>query len=90
MNKTSKISLSIALVLIIALISLLVYNYTLLQQKTEEVKEMEQVMEFEKQASIQEFEELNRQYEEFYIETNNDSLLKLIDEEKQKVKLSMK
>ena len=39
MNKTSKISLSIALVLIIALISLLVYNYTLLQQKTEEVKE---------------------------------------------------
>lgn len=86
MNKTSKISLSIALVLIIALISLLVYNYTLLQQKTEEVKEIEQVMEFEKQASIQEFEELNRQYEEFYIETNNDSLLKLIDEEKQKVK----
>ena len=86
MNKTSKISLSIALVLIIALISLLVYNYTLLQQKTEEVKELEQVMEFEKQASIQEFEELNRQYEEFYIETNNDSLLKLIDEEKQKVK----
>lgn len=86
MNKTSKISLSIALVLIIALISLLVYNYTLLQQKTEEFKEIEQVMEFEKQASIQEFEELNRQYEEFYIETNNDSLLKLIDEEKQKVK----
>ena len=47
---------------------------------------MEQVMEFEKQASIEEFEQLSRQYEEFYIETNNDSLLKLIDEEKQKVK----
>lgn len=86
MNKTSKISLSIAFLLIIALIGLLAYNYHQLQDTKQEIKEIEQVMEFEKQASIQEFEELNRQYEEFYIETNNDSLLKLIDEEKQKVK----
>jgi hypothetical protein len=43
-------------------------------------------MEFEKQASIEEFEQLSQQYEEFYIEINNDSLLQLINEEKQKVK----
>ena len=42
-------------------------------------------MEFEKQQSIEEYEKLAMEYEEFYIETSNDSLLKLFDEEKQKV-----
>jgi myosin heavy subunit len=86
MNKTTKIILSAATIIIVLLVSLLVYNLNQLAQKEENIKEMEQVMEFEKQASIEEFEQLSRQYEEFYIETNNDSLLKLIDEEKQKVK----
>ena len=75
-----------SIVLIAILAGLLGYNYLLLTQKEAEIKEIEQEMEFEKQASIEEFEQLSQQYEEFYIETNNDSLLKLIDEEKQKVK----
>lgn len=86
MNKRSKIFISIAIVLIIGLAGLLVHNYLLLTEKENEIKVIEQEMEFEKQASIEEFEQLSHQYEEFYIETNNDSLLKLIDEEKQKVK----
>lgn len=86
MNKTTKITLIVAILLIVALATLLLFNYNQLQEKNKEIREIEQVMEFEKQASIQEYEELNRQYEEFYFETNNDSLLKLIDEEKQKVK----
>ena len=86
MSKRAKIFLSISIVLIALLAGLLGYNYLLLTQKEAEIKEIEQEMEFEKQASIEEFEQLSQQYEEFYIETNNDSLLKLIDEEKQKVK----
>lgn len=86
MNKTTKITLSLAAMVIVALIGLLYYNIKQLSQREQEIKEIEQVMEFEKQASIEEYEQLSRQYEEFYIETNNDSLLKLIDEEKQKVK----
>lgn len=86
MNKRAKIFVSIACILIVALAGLLVYNHLLLNEKENEIKVIEQEMEFEKQASIEEFEQLSRQYEEFYIETNNDSLLKLIDEEKQKVK----
>ena len=86
MSKRAKIFLSISIVLIAILAGLLGYNYLLLTQKEAEIKEIEQEMEFEKQASIEEFEQLSQQYEEFYIETNNDSLLKLIDEEKQKVK----
>lgn len=42
-------------------------------------------MEFEKQQSMEEFEEMARQYEDFYIRTDNDSLLKQFEEEKQKV-----
>lgn len=86
MNKTTKITLLAAAIIIALLAALLVYSNQQLAQKDQSIKEMEQVMEFEKQASIEEFEQLSRQYEEFYIETNNDSLLKLIDEEKQKVK----
>jgi hypothetical protein len=86
MNKTAKIIVTIFSILIVALAGLLAYNYFLLTEKENEIKVIEQEMEFEKQASIEEFEQLSRQYEEFYIETNNDSLLKLIDEEKQKVK----
>ena len=86
MNKTAKIIVTIFSILIVTLAGLLAYNYFLLTEKENEIKVIEQEMEFEKQASIEEFEQLSRQYEEFYIETNNDSLLKLIDEEKQKVK----
>ncbi len=86
MNKTAKIIVTIFSILIVVLAGLLVYNYFLLTEKENEIKVIEQEMEFEKQASIEEFEQLSRQYEEFYVETNNDSLLKLIDEEKQKVK----
>lgn len=86
MNKTTKIALIIATILIVFLCGLLYYNFQQLSQKEKEIHEIEQVMEFEKQASIEEYEQLSKQYEEFYIETNSDSLLKLIDEEKQKVK----
>ncbi len=90
MNKKTKIIISIMAIIgtliIAALTVLLVNTYSNLNQTESEIKEIEKVMEFEKQVSIEEFEKLSQEYEEFYIEINNDSLLQLINEEKQKVK----
>ena len=85
MNKTSKIILSISVLLILALGTLIFLQYSKINEKENQLVELTQVMEFEKQQSIEEYEKLAMEYEEFYIETSNDSLLKLFDEEKQKV-----
>lgn len=85
MNKTSKIILSISILLILGLATLIYLQYSKISQTKKELNELTQVMEFEKQESIEEFEKLALEYEEFHIETSNDSLLKLFDEEKQKV-----
>ena len=85
MNKTSKIILSVSIILILGLSALIFLQFTKITEKENQLVELTQVMEFEKQQSIEEYEKLAMEYEEFYIETSNDSLLKLFDEEKQKV-----
>ena len=85
MNKTSKIILSVSIILILGLGTLIFLQFTKITEKENQLVELTQVMEFEKQQSIEEYEKLAMEYEEFYIETSNDSLLKLFDEEKQKV-----
>ena len=85
MDKTSKIILSISIVLILALGGFIYFQFSKISEAENQLNELTQVMEFEKQQSIEEYEKLAMEYEEFYIETSNDSLLKLFDEEKQKV-----
>ena len=85
MNKTSKIILSVSIILILGLGALIYLQFSKITEKENQLIELTQVMEFEKQQSIEEYEKLAMEYEEFYIETSNDSLLKLFDEEKQKV-----
>ena len=85
MDKTSKIILSISVVLILALGGFIYFQFSQISEAENQLNELTQVMEFEKQQSIEEYEKLAMEYEEFYIETSNDSLLKLFDEEKQKV-----
>ena len=85
MDKTSKIILSISVVLILALGGFIYFQFSQISEAENQLVELTQVMEFEKQQSIEEYEKLAMEYEEFYIETSNDSLLKLFDEEKQKV-----
>lgn len=85
MDKTSKIILSISIVLILALGGFIYFQFSQISEAENQLNELTQVMEFEKQQSIEEYEKLAMEYEEFYIETSNDSLLKLFDEEKQKV-----
>lgn len=85
MNKITKIILSVSILLILGLATLIYFQYSKITQTENELIELTQVMEFEKQQSIEEYEKLALEYEEFQIETSNDSLLKLFDEEKQKV-----
>ncbi len=79
------ISFSILGLLLLAAGYLIYTQHKALKQNNDTIEEMTAVMEFEKQQSIEEFEQMQKQYEDFYINTDNDSLLRLIDEEKQKV-----
>lgn len=85
MNKTSKIILGVSIALILILGAFIYMQFSKITEAENQLVELTQVMEFEKQQSIEEYEKLAMEYEEFYIETSNDSLLKLFDEEKQKV-----
>lgn len=85
MNKTSKIILGVSIALILILGAFIYMQFSKITEAENQLVELTQVMEFEKQQSIEEYEKLALEYEEFYIETSNDSLLKLFDEEKQKV-----
>ena len=85
MNKTSKIILGVSIALILILGAFIYMQFSKISEAENQLVELTQVMEFEKQQSIEEYEKLAMEYEEFYIETSNDSLLKLFDEEKQKV-----
>ena len=85
MNKTSKIILGVSITLILILGAFIYFQFSKITEAENQLVELTQVMEFEKQQSIEEYEKLAMEYEEFYIETSNDSLLKLFDEEKQKV-----
>ena len=85
MNKTSKIILGVSITLILILGTFIYVQFSKITEAENQLVELTQVMEFEKQQSIEEYEKLAMEYEEFYIETSNDSLLKLFDEEKQKV-----
>ncbi len=85
MNKTSKIILGVSITLILILGAFIYMQFSKITEAENQLVELTQVMEFEKQQSIEEYEKLAMEYEEFYIETSNDSLLKLFDEEKQKV-----
>lgn len=78
-------SFSVLAVALALAIYLIVSQRQVITEKNAEIEEINAVMEFEKQQSIEEFEEMQRQYEDYYINTSNDSLLRLIDEEKQKV-----
>ncbi len=75
-------TLTIALILAIAFA---LYQTVNLQEANEQLVEVTSIMEYEKQQSIDEYERLVREYDEMYISVSNDSLLKLIDEEKAKV-----
>lgn len=89
MQKKSKIYIIVGFctlaVALLAAFALLYLQYNTIAEQKQEITEVTAAMEFEKQQSVEEFEEMKKQYEDYYINTDNDSLLKLIDEERQKV-----
>ena len=90
MNKTSKIILSVSIILILGLGALIYFQFSKITEAENQLVELTQVMEFEKQQSIEEYEKLAMEYEEFYIETSNDSLLKLLMKKNKKFNNSYK
>lgn len=84
MNKTNIIYIILS-VIIIALGTIFTLQYLDLQDTQQELGAITAEMEFDKQQSIEEFEELAQEYEGFYIETSNDSLILLIDDQKNKI-----
>lgn len=89
MKKNTKIAIisafSFLTIALIGAVVLIIKQKSDINEKEAEIEQISAVMEFEKQQSIEEMEQVQRQYEDYYINTSNDSLLKLIDEEKQKV-----
>ncbi|MBO4370523.1 MAG: hypothetical protein J5808_04070 [Paludibacteraceae bacterium] len=86
MKKNTWLVISILLAAALAAIVFLFFRQKdQLDKTTSELETVTTEMEFQKQESLEEFEDLARQYENYYINTDNDSLLKLFDEEKQKV-----
>ena len=63
MDKTSKIILSISIVLILALGGFIYFQFSKLSETENQLNELTQVMEFEKQQSIEEYEKLAMEYE---------------------------
>lgn len=82
---------SLYLLVIVLVACLVVAGYLYYKQRTDlkntqqNLDEVVAEMEFERQQSVEEYERLAREYEDYYINTDNDSLLKLIDAEKQRV-----
>lgn len=86
MKKSSNKLVIVALTVVIAALSAFVaYQATTLKKTTDELNVITAEMEFERQQSIDEFEQLALEYEEFNVKTSNDSLLQMIADEKQKV-----
>ena len=58
MNKTSKIILSVSIILILGLGALIYFQFSKITEAENQLVELTQVMEFEKQQSIEEYEKL--------------------------------
>ena len=85
-NKNKYLTIGIILaVALVAAIAIAIIQTTNLNEANSQLDEVSSIMEYERQQSINEYEELVRQYDEFYITVGNDSLLTLIEEEKSKV-----
>jgi cell division protein FtsL len=83
MNK--KIFIIILTVVILALIAVVIYFAREAQQSQRELQEFEEMMAFEKEMLEQEWENFSVEFSTFPTTIHNDSLLRLLDEEKLRV-----
>ena len=83
MNK--KIFIIILSIVVVALIAIVVYFAREMRQKQQELAEFEEFMAFEKEMLEQEFVNFSLEFATFPTTIHNDSLLRLLDEEKMRV-----
>lgn len=84
-NKKLVILIVVLAAALLAALAIVLFQTRKLEQTSEQLDEVSAIMEYEKQQSISEYEQLAKEYDEFYLTVGNDSLLKLIEEEKEKV-----
>lgn len=85
MNKQTKIIGIIGIILIIVLAATTIWSVKQNNQTKTEMAEMEEMITFEKEQLEEEFNDLAMQFDGYGANINNDSLINLLDQEKQKV-----
>ncbi len=83
--KSTKNLIIIGIVLIIALTATLLLSIKKVSDTREEMSEMVEVMNYEKEMLEEEFSDFNMQFDGYGMNINNDSLINLLDQEKTKV-----
>lgn len=85
MKKNNVIILSILSAVIIALIIAVIYFINKAKEKEQEVAEVAEMMVFEKEQVEREFQDLTTEFDGYTVNIKNDSLFKLLDDQKTKV-----
>ncbi|MCQ2348887.1 MAG: hypothetical protein MJZ98_00220 [Paludibacteraceae bacterium] len=89
MNKTNSILLVVAAAAVVVM-GILLYNSKKKQKEAEEnIAAMEEVMNYEKEKLADEYTNVADELKDFHLQTNNDSILRLLDKEQKRVQLLM-
>ncbi|MDO4190762.1 MAG: hypothetical protein Q4D14_03620 [Bacteroidales bacterium] len=89
MNNKNTILLAIAAVAIIVMAILLVNSKKKQKEAEENIAAMEDVMNYEKEKLADEYTNVADELNDFHLQINNDSILRLLDKEQQRVQLLM-
>ncbi len=87
MNTKTKLTIIIGSIIILLLAAALFFVFMKMKNTEKEMGEMVELMTYEKQQLEDEYSEIALQIEGFSYKINNDSLLKLVDKEQQRVQL---
>ncbi|HOH71524.1 MAG TPA: hypothetical protein PK552_05705, partial [Paludibacteraceae bacterium] len=87
MNTKTKLAIIIGSIIILLLAAALFFVFMKMKNTEKEMGEMVELMTYEKQQLEDEYSEIALQIEGFSYKINNDSLLKLVDKEQQRVQL---
>jgi len=85
MKKNNVIILSILSAVIIALIVAVIYFINKANEKEAEIAEVAEMMNFEKEQVEREFQDLTTEFDGYSVNIKNDSLFKLLNDQKMKV-----
>lgn len=90
MSKQSNIIIIILVVLMLAIAGIGIYFYLDAKEKTADLQEIEEMMTIEKERVADEYEDLTTQFDGYTTTIKNDSLLKQLENEKNRVQELLK